>query len=29
VVGCGEGSDEVVADRVDLVGIDCERVTRY
>jgi Tol biopolymer transport system component len=29
VVGCGPGRDTVVADRVDLVGIDCERVTRH
>jgi Tol biopolymer transport system component len=28
VIGCGTGSDSVVADRVDLVGVDCERVTR-
>ena len=28
VVGCGPGRDEVVADRVDLVGVDCERVRR-
>ena len=28
VVGCGGGRDEVVADRVDLVGVDCERVRR-
>jgi Tol biopolymer transport system component len=28
VVGCGSGRDEVVADRVDLVGVDCERVSR-
>lgn len=28
VVGCGPGSDVVVADRADLVGSDCERVTR-
>jgi Tol biopolymer transport system component len=28
VVGCGPGRDEVVADRVDLVGVDCERVSR-
>ena len=28
VVGCGAGRDEVVADRVDLVGVDCERVRR-
>ena len=28
VVGCGTGRDEVVADRADLVGVDCERVTR-
>ncbi len=28
IVGCGAGLDEVVADRADLVGIDCERVTR-
>jgi hypothetical protein len=28
VVGCGPGRDVVVADRVDLVGVDCERVRR-
>ena len=28
VVGCGPGSDTVVADRQDLVGRDCERVVR-
>jgi dipeptidyl aminopeptidase/acylaminoacyl peptidase len=28
VVGCGLGRDRVVADRIDLVGVDCERVTR-
>jgi hypothetical protein len=28
VVGCGPGRDAVIADRVDLVGVDCERVTR-
>ena len=28
VVGCGSGSDTVVADRRDLVGEDCERVRR-
>jgi Tol biopolymer transport system component len=28
VVGCGSGRDDVVADRVDLVGVDCERVLR-
>jgi Tol biopolymer transport system component len=28
VVGCGPGHDSVVADRRDLVGRDCERVTR-
>jgi Tol biopolymer transport system component len=28
VVGCGPGRDTVVADRVDLVGVDCERVRR-
>jgi Tol biopolymer transport system component len=28
VVGCGAGRDEVVADRVDLVGVDCERIRR-
>lgn len=28
VIGCGEGRDVVVADTLDLVGIDCERVTR-
>jgi dipeptidyl aminopeptidase/acylaminoacyl peptidase len=28
VVGCGPGRDEVVADRVDLIGADCERVRR-
>jgi Ca2+-binding RTX toxin-like protein len=28
VVGCGPGPDEVLADRVDLVGADCERVRR-
>lgn len=28
VVGCGSGRDTVYADRVDLVGNDCERVVR-
>ena len=28
VVGCGPGVDLVVADRRDLVGVDCERVRR-
>jgi hypothetical protein len=28
VVGCGPGRDAVVADGADLVGVDCERVTR-
>ncbi len=28
VVGCGAGRDAVLADRVDLVGLDCERVRR-
>jgi Tol biopolymer transport system component len=28
VIGCGDGLDVVFADRVDLVGVDCERVTR-
>jgi TolB protein len=28
IVGCGAGRDDVVADRIDLVGIDCERVRR-
>ena len=28
VVGCGQGHDVVKADRADLVGVDCERVTR-
>lgn len=28
VVGCGAGRDEVIADRRDLVGVDCERVRR-
>jgi hypothetical protein len=28
VVGCGAGRDVVVADRGDLVGVDCERVSR-
>lgn len=28
VVGCGGGRDTVRADRVDVVGIDCERVRR-
>ena len=28
VVGCGSGLDTVVADSRDLVGRDCERVTR-
>ena len=28
VVGCGPGVDSVTADRVDLVGRDCERVVR-
>jgi hypothetical protein len=28
VVGCGPGRDTVQADRVDVVGNDCEQVTR-
>jgi Tol biopolymer transport system component len=28
VIGCGPGLDSVVADPVDRVGVDCERVTR-
>lgn len=28
VVGCGSGSDTVLADRRDLVGEDCERISR-
>ena len=28
IVGCGSGHDTVVADRIDLVGVDCERVER-
>ena len=28
VVGCGPGRDSAVVDRVDLVGVDCERVRR-
>lgn len=28
IVGCGPGRDAVSADRIDLVGVDCERVTR-
>lgn len=28
VVGCGPGHDSVDADRIDLVGVDCEHVTR-
>jgi len=28
VVGCGAGKDKVIADRQDLVGIDCEQVRR-
>jgi Tol biopolymer transport system component len=28
VVGCGIGNDSVVADRRDLVGVDCERIRR-
>jgi Tol biopolymer transport system component len=28
VVGCGAGADTVVADRRDLVGVDCERIRR-
>lgn len=28
VVGCGLGRDTVFADRVDLIGVDCERVRR-
>jgi dipeptidyl aminopeptidase/acylaminoacyl peptidase len=28
IVGCGAGRDVVVANRVDLVGVDCERVRR-
>jgi Tol biopolymer transport system component len=28
IVGCGAGTDTVLADRGDLVGVDCERVRR-
>jgi Tol biopolymer transport system component len=28
VVGCGPGRDEAVTDRIDLVGVDCERIRR-
>jgi hypothetical protein len=28
VVGCGSGRDEVIADRGDLVGVDCEDISR-
>jgi dipeptidyl aminopeptidase/acylaminoacyl peptidase len=28
VIGCGAGRDTVIADRADLVGRDCERVSR-
>ena len=28
IVGCGPGRDDVLADRIDLVGVDCERVAR-
>ena len=28
IVGCGSGTDTVVADRGDLVGVDCERIRR-
>ena len=28
IVGCGAGFDDVIADRKDLVGDDCERVQR-
>ena len=28
VIGCGSGRDTVIADRSDLVGVDCERVER-
>jgi Ca2+-binding RTX toxin-like protein len=28
VIGCGPGRDTVIADRIDLVGPDCERVSR-
>lgn len=28
VVGCGAGRDRVIADTSDLVGVDCERVSR-
>jgi Ca2+-binding RTX toxin-like protein len=28
VIGCGPGTDTVHADRGDLVGVDCERVSR-
>jgi hypothetical protein len=27
-VGCGPGRDVALADRADLVGVDCERVVR-
>ena len=29
VIGCGDGLDVVFADKVDLVGVDCERVARH
>ena len=28
IVGCGPGADVVYADRLDLVGVDCERIRR-
>jgi hypothetical protein len=28
VIGCGPGRDTVLADRQDLVGVDCEVVRR-
>ena len=28
VIGCGPGRDYVTADRRDVVGVDCERVSR-
>jgi Tol biopolymer transport system component len=28
VIGCGRGRDTVIADRQDVVGVDCERVRR-
>ena len=28
VIGCGAGRDTVFADRIDLVAVDCETVSR-